>query len=307
MNYFILILIILVSVCLIQIRGNKEYFSILACPINPYITDRTPTEYIFSGNHQVIKNNCDTDKNKIEGFTNSVVGNKSVPRQIWIFYPFEKNSREWLDWGSRLYYESNTKLFDLSVQNLKDRTGWNIVVLHQKNMNQYIQIPSGLEDNELYIQAKILYQYGGLWLPAYSFPIKNIDNLRNKIETMIMPYIEGLFQVLPIMCIPGLKIWSQMSEYIINNPNRQPDYSDFNHLYYLANCNNVRLVDGRVFGMLDKKGRMITFLNLVSDTPPELTDDTFIVCINKIEEGRLNTQYVNYNAWFNQLVNTNTP
>jgi hypothetical protein len=303
MKYIILILIVLVSVFVLKMNSNKEFFSVLACPRNPYIIDRTPYEYIFSGNHKIIQNSCNKENKQIEHFT--TVGSNSISRIIWIYYPFNKNSREWLDWGSRLNYTPNPELFDMCVQNLKDKTGWNIVVLNQTNMNKYIKIPAGLEDNELFIQAKILYKYGGFWAPAYSFPIKNLDTLRNKVDKIIMPYIPDLHQVLPIMCISGLKIWSQMSDYIVTNPNRQSDFSDFQYLYYIANCNKVNLVDGRVFGMLDKNGSMITFLNLVSDNPPELSNETFLVCINRIEEERLNTQYINYNGFFNKLIDHN--
>jgi hypothetical protein len=30
-----------------------------------------------------------------------------------------------------------------------------------------------------------------------------------------------------------------------------------------------------------------------------------LVCINKIEEKRLSSQFVNYNAWMNQLIKNN--
>jgi hypothetical protein len=298
MNYLILILIIgIVSFILVKTRENKELFSVLACPLNQYVTERTPTEYIFSGSFGS-KSSNQQNNDEMEGF----VGSKSIPRQIWIYYPYDKNSRHWLDWGSRLYYEQHTKLFDECIRNLRKKTGWNVFVLNQLTLPQFVKIPAGLEENELYIQSLILYKYGGLWLPAYSFPIKNLDELRGKVDNMIMPYIPDLNQPMPIMCVPGLKIWQQMSEYIMNTPNRTSDYSDFNHLYYLAKCNKVNLVDGRVFGMLDKNGRMITFLNLVSDSITDVSDETYLVCINKIEEKRLSSQFVNYNAWMSQLI-----
>jgi hypothetical protein len=295
MNYIILILIIgIVSFILVKTRENKELFSVLGCPINQYVTERTPTEYIFSGTF----GSKYANENEMEGF----VGDKSIPRQIWMYYPYDKKSRHWLDWGSRLYYEQHTKLFDECVRNLRKKTGWNVVVLNQLTLPQFVKIPAGLEENELYIQSVILYKYGGLWLPAYSFPIKNLDELRGKVDNIIMPYIPDLNQPMPIMCVPGLKIWQQMSEYIMNNPNRLSDYSDFNHLYYLANCNQVKFVDGRVFGMLDEKGRMITFLNLVSDSITDVSNETYLICVNKIEEKRFITQFVNYNAWISQLI-----
>jgi len=302
MKYIILILFIILYLIIHNSKSNNEFFSILRCPRNQYQIDRTPVEYIFSGNHKIIMNQCNIENNKIEYFMNQSIGSNHVERIIWIYYPFEKNSREWLDWGSRLYYHPDTKLFDICIQNLKEKTGWNIIVLNQINLKKYIKIPIGLENNELFIQAKILYQYGGFWSSAYSFPIKNLDILRSKVQNIIMPYIEDLHQVLPIMCKSGLKIWNEMCQYIIKNPNRQSDYSDFNHLYYLAYCNKVNFVDGRIFGLLDKKGRMITFLDLVSDVQPELSDETFIVCINKVEEKRLNTQFINYNRFCNNLI-----
>jgi hypothetical protein len=298
MNYIVLILIIgIVSFILVKTRENRELFSVLGCPLNRYILERTPIEYIFSGSFGSKYAN-QQNEDEIEGF----VGQNSVPRQIWIYYPYDKNSRHWLDWGSRLYYEQHTKLFGECVRNLRKQTGWNVVVLNQLTLPQFVKIPAGLEENELYIQSVILYKYGGLWLPAYSFPIKKLDELREKVDNIIMPYIPDLNQQMPIMCVPGLKIWKQMSEYIMNNPNRLSDYSDFNHLYYLANCNQVKMVDGRVFGMLDKKGRMITFLNLVSDSITDVSDETYLVCVNKIEEKRFISQFVNYNAWMNQLI-----
>ena len=57
-----------------------------------------------------------------------------------------------------------------------------------------------------------------------------------------------------------------------------------------------------VFGMLDKKGRMITFLNLVSDSTTDVTDETYLVCVNKIEEKRFISQFVNYNTLINQFM-----
>ena len=101
MNYIILILIIgVVSFILVKTRENKELFSVLGCPVNQYVTERTPTEYIFSGTF----GSKYANHNEMEGF----VGDKSIPRQIWIYYPYDKNSRHWLDWGSRLYYEQHT-------------------------------------------------------------------------------------------------------------------------------------------------------------------------------------------------------
>jgi hypothetical protein len=298
MNYFILILIIIVC-AIFLIKTKKEHFSLLACPLNPYITERTPTEYIFD---TTLFNRTKMVPMKTNPREHFVGQSTTVPRQIWIYYPFEKNSRNWLDWGSRLRYQPNTKLFEQCVVNLKKKTGWTVIVLNQQNLSKYATIPKGLEENELYIQSVIMHQYGGLWLPAYSFPVKNVDELRSFVKDIIIPYIPDLNQPLPVMCVPGLQLWAQMAEYIVKNPTPQNDYSDYAQLYYLATCNHVRMVDGRVFGMLDKTGRMITFLNLVSDSCSELADDTYLVCINKIEEERLSTQYIKYNSWYNHLL-----
>ncbi len=297
-NYLILILII--SVAVLFMKANKEHFSILACPLNRYQIERTPIEYIFDSSQRIISI---PKKTPPEHF----IGNAAtVPRQIWMYYPSEKNSRNWLDWGSRLRCEPNTQLFDQCVANLRKKTGWTVMVLNQNNLAKYANIPRGLEENELFIQSTILHQYGGLWLPAYSFPIKNVDDLRSEAVAsnggVIMPQIPNLNQTMPVMCVPGLKVWEQMAEYILKNPAPHNDFSDYNQLHYLAACNGVRMVDGRVFGMLDKNGRMLTFLNLVSDSCTDLSDDAYFVCINRIEEERLITQYVNTRAWYNALL-----
>lgn len=296
-NYLILILII--SFAVLLMKAKKEHFSILACPLNRYQIERTPTEYIFDSSRRIVSI---PKKVSSEHF----IGNAStVPRQIWMYYLSEKNSRNWLDWGSRLNCQPSTQLFDQCVANLRKKTGWTVIILNQHNLSKYVDIPAGLEENELFIQSVIMHLYGGLWLPAYSFPIKNVDNLRSLVPSKgaVMPQIPNLNQTMPAMSVPGLKLWEQMVHYILKNPTPHNDYSDYKYLSDLtAACVGVRIVDGRVFGMLDKNSRMITFLNLVSDSCTDLSEDAYFVCINRIEEERLISQYVNTRAWYNSLL-----
>ena len=293
MNYYILLISIIILVCLaFSYHPLREHFwSCLGCPINSFELDPKPQKIIYADQTQQFLNKCETfvSQNSTKlGF------NQRIPKKVWIYYPYQKNSRHWWDYGSRLHYQQNSGLFHTSLQNLRRKLpGYDVVVLDQTNIEELTNIPVGLLENEMLIQATIMYKYGGIWLSAYSYPIRSIDWMLD--EKCLVCFVSYEWnKPSPSASLPGQKLWRDMIYYIAYNPLTYSDYSDFNKFWYFVNCNrkDLRLIDGRIFGLLDRQGRDITFINLTSQADTKLDPECCVVCIDKSEELRRDTQWI---------------
>jgi hypothetical protein len=228
-----------------------------------------------------------------------IVAEKPKPistKNAWIFYPYRKNARVWADYGSRLQYQPRPPLFEKTYTELSTALGthgWTLHILDQYTIPHFLEdIPIDLiGENELFIQAAIMYKYGGLWLAAYSFIIQPFDDLNDTNPGIILPLLDEVSIVLPVLSKPNLPVWRQLFDYIIKNPSFHGDfdeYVEYRRLLFSNENQYIRHVDPRVFGLLNHRGEQITFLNYKTEISPL----TIFVNIDRKEEERRHTAYM---------------
>lgn len=217
-------------------------------------------------------------------------------KNAWIFYPYKKNTRVWADYGSRLQYQPRSPLFEKTYTDLSNALtthGWTLHVLDQYTIPLYLEdIPLDLiGENELFIQAAIMYKYGGLWLSAYSYILQPFEDLDNNNPGITLPLLEDVSIVLPLFSKPHLPVWRQLIDYITKNPSFCSDFDEYveYHRLLFSNKNNyIRHVDPRVFGLINHRGEQITFLNYKT----EISSISLFVNIDRKEEERRETAYM---------------
>lgn len=311
MRYFISLILLLIIISYVLGKKSKaEHFTEFKSVYNKFrVNNCAPQEYIFADQVAIFKNDCfpsnsaslkneNCDKNRETFVSSSLISNNysAIPKRVWIYYPYEKGARQWTSFGGRLNWENKPELFKLTVSKLKKNLGmtWDVVILDQTNIQDYIKLPTCLYGNELLIQAAVLNKYGGVWLPSYSYLLRDLTPLLNGAD-VIYPYIPGWNKVLPILSKPNQRVWREMADYILANPNKGSDYSDFNKLeQIMTGCSVVKKVSGDMLGVLDGHGNAITFLNLASDNNTYMNPSAFLVSIPREEEERRETAYLLY-------------
>jgi hypothetical protein len=228
-----------------------------------------------------------------------IVAEKPKPittRNAWIFYPYRKDARVWADYGSRLQYQPRPPLFEKTYTELSNALtthGWTLHILDQYTIPHFLEdIPLDLiGENELFIQAAIMYKYGGLWLSAYSYILQPFDDLYNSNSGITIPLLDEVSIVLPLLSKPHLPVWRQFFDYIIKNPSFRGDfdeYVEYRRLLFSGKNNYIRCVDPRVFGLMNHRGEQITFLNYNMEISPV----SVFVNIDRKEEERRETAYM---------------
>ena len=228
-----------------------------------------------------------------------IVAEKPKPistKNAWIFYPYRKNARVWADYGSRLQYQSRPPLFEKTFADISgalNTHGWTLHILDQYTIPQFLEdIPLDLiGENELFIQAAIMYKYGGLWLSAYSYILQPFDDLNDANPGITIPLLDDVSIVLPVLSKPNLPVWRQLFDYIIKNPSFRGDfdeYVEYRRLLFSNKNNYIRHVDPRVFGLLNHRGEQVTFLNYKEKISPL----SIFINIDRNEEERRHTAYM---------------
>jgi hypothetical protein len=228
-----------------------------------------------------------------------IVAEKPKPistKNAWIFYPYRKNARVWADYGSRLQYQPRPPLFEktfVDISTALSTHGWTLHILDQYTIPHFLEdIPLDLiGENELFIQAAIMYKYGGVWLSAYSYILQSFDDLNDANPGITIPLLDDVSIVLPLVSKPNLPVWRQLVDYIIKNPSFRGDfdeYVEYRRLLFSNKNQYIRHVDPRVFGLLNHRGEQITFLNYKTEISPL----TIFVNIDRKEEERRETAYM---------------
>ena len=114
---------------------------------------------------------------------------QSKNRKLWIHIPFEKNSRKWINFGSRTSTDLNLAYMTLCVKSIIDHCGENydIFIIDDTNFSNLLnddidmsKLSGALKEKYRELSMlKVLYNYGGVILPPSLFlknSIKRIDN-----------------------------------------------------------------------------------------------------------------------------------
>ena len=242
-------------------------------------------------------------------FKNYINLNHITNQKIFIHIPYEKNERNWINFGSRSSKELNNDLIVLSIRSIIETCGeqYTIVLYDNTCVGELIQeineedlcnikhpeMLSGidLKQWESYCKAKILYKYGGIVMNPY-FIFKHCPN-----DELFCP---ELFTITHLTN-EGFNVSNQTiiptSCYLMSAPKNNSDVEIYiKYLQYL--CTNHYTIDHKKFdksfeslyalnsydpkliGCLDKNNNIIYTNDIMSDKMIELNYNHFCLFIN---------------------------
>jgi hypothetical protein len=235
---------------------------------------------------------------------------KSNKPILWVHLTFEKNSRNWLHYGSRSNLCLNQPYFLLTLKSIinKCNDSFNICLIDDRAFNKVIpgwshDVSSMANPLRCHMRklamAKLMYYYGGMSLPA-SFictrDVKSLYNLGlNKTEMFCGELkssgnINDYRDTFPNNLIMGCKKESkQMKKYINFLENLvSRDYT--NEMDFTDECNRwiysqfldkkIFILDGKYFGVKDQNNNLITIDQLFENKEINLSSKCYGVFIN---------------------------
>ena len=228
---------------------------------------------------------------------------------LWIYIPYEYNSRDWLNFGSRSSFDLNQPYLYLTVRSIinKCSDSFNITIIDDKAF--YKLLPgwsfnlSGIPDPILgnlrqLALMKILYRYGGLLCPVSFLCMRNLYDLyengtaggkmflcekldRNITSTTMYFYPTTTFCGSP----KGNATLFALIDFIQRTTSR--DYSadvtflgDFDRwCNSQIRENKMNSINGKYIGVKDFNDNQILLENLMSNQYLKLCDDTYGILI----------------------------
>lgn len=213
---------------------------------------------------------------------------------LWIHIPYELNSRSWDSFYSRSNDNLNLPFVNLTIQSIINKCGnsFKICLIDDKSFNNLIpgwnvdlnRVGSPIKEKIRYLAAlKLLFNYGGLYLPKSFLCLKNLLELHNNNLKEYDSYIfENINKIhtnnqLPFFPDPnfiGAKKNSETIESYIRDieiliSKDQSDESYFlgemnKYCYKYINSGLMKLVDGKYIGIKDKNNDPILLETLFS-------------------------------------------
>lgn len=116
---------------------------------------------------------------------------KSKKPILWIYVPYEYNSRDWLSWGSRSSFDLNQPYLYLTVRSIIKNCdkSFTICIIDDTSFQKLIpdwsidmkRISSPISDNiRILALMKLLYIYGGMICPLSFLCMKDLIGIYNK-------------------------------------------------------------------------------------------------------------------------------
>ena len=214
---------------------------------------------------------------------------QSKNRKLWIHIPFEKNSRKWINFGSRTSTDLNLAYMTLCVKSIIDHCGENydIFIIDDTNFSNLLnddidmsKLSGALKEKYRELSMlKVLYNYGGVILPPSLFlknSIKRIDNpniwyvseIGNQFNVSYLP-------TYPTQLLMGSnKHNDQLIEYITHySENIKNDFGEESlHFSNYLKKHKVELLDGKIIGVKDKNNTPIMLEDLMENKPIQLDE-----------------------------------
>ena len=223
-------------------------------------------------------------------FYNESYVKQSKRRKLWIHIPFEKNSRNWDNFGSRTSTDLNLAYMILCMKSIIDYCGssYDIVIIDDTNFSDLLKndidmskLSGALKDKyrEMCLM-QILYEYGGVMVPSSLFLRKNIKEIDrpdvwyvveigNQENVAHSPmYPATIFTGSPAKN-PELQAYIQYySEEIKNDFGEQSLHFSKNYM----RTNNISYLDGKLIGVKDKFDKPIKLEDLMENRKLLLDD-----------------------------------
>ncbi len=208
---------------------------------------------------------------------------ESKRRKLWLHIPFEKNSRNWTNFGSRTSTDLNLAYMMLCMKTIIDYCGssYDIIIIDDtnfpdllKNDIDMLKLSGSLKDKyrELCLM-QILYKYGGIIVPPSLYLQQNIKEIDNPSVWFVAEITNtqnvSYAPICPSTIFTGSPANnSQLNEYIqYYSDEIANDFGEhslhFNHNYMKKN--NIYKLDGKMIGVKDKFNKPITIDDLMEN------------------------------------------
>lgn len=242
----------------------------------------------------------------------------SKRRKMWIHVPSERNSRFWLDMGSRSSTNINLPYMSICVKSIIDwcAQSYDIIIFDDSN------IPDILESNDVDLGKisgplltkyremcllKILYKYGGVLVPPTMFLRTNLadidktndDNIWYVTDNVNTQHVSMSTRMPSVLLSGSNRNNAQLKAYISFLDETLVSDFDEDSIHFQKNYlreNNVQVIDGSVIGTKDAYGNNITIDHLMSTKPIQFASNNIGLYIPSDELLR-RRQY----QWFNRL------
>jgi hypothetical protein len=215
---------------------------------------------------------------------------QSKRRKLWIHIPFEKNSRNWANFGSRTSTDLNLAYMILCMKSIIDYCGssYDIIIIDDTNFPNLLKTDIDMSKLSGALKEKyremclmqILYEYGGVMVPPSLYlrkSIKEVDRpdvwyvaeIANQSNVAYSPmYPATIFAGAPAKNAE-LKAYIQYySEEIKNDFGEQSLHFSKNYM----RTHNIAYLDGKLIGVKDKFDKPIKLEDLMENKPILLDD-----------------------------------
>jgi hypothetical protein len=214
----------------------------------------------------------------------------SKRRKLWIHVPYEKNSRNWINFGSRTSYEINCSYIILCIKSIIDHCGdtFDIIIIDDTNFPDLLntdidilKLSGALKQKYRELSLlQVLNTYGGVIVPPSLFLHKSIK----KIDNEKIWYVVELFNTtnvaysntFPSTLFTGSsKNNPELEKYINYYSNEIKNDFGEQSLHFNANYmrkNNIPYLDGKIIGVKNKYNNTIKLEDLMENKHIELCE-----------------------------------
>ena len=208
---------------------------------------------------------------------------ESKRRKIWLHIPFEKNSRNWYNFGSRTSTELNLAYMMLCMKSIIDYCGstYDIIIIDDTNFTDLLKndidmlkLSGSLKDKYREVcLMQILYKYGGIIVPPSLYLHKNIKEIDDPSIWYVVEITNkqnvSYAPICPSTIFTGSQANNvQLNDYIKHySDEMKNDFGEYS-LHFSDNYmkkHNINRLDGKLIGVKDKFNKPITIEDLMEN------------------------------------------
>lgn len=255
----------------------------------------------------------------------NVLGKSKKPI-LWIHIPYEYNSRNWVNFGSRNTYDLNQPYLYLTIKSILSKCdkSFKICIVDDTSFKKLIPnwdinmsiISSPVLNNiRTYGMMRLLYLYGGLICPMSFLCMKNLHDLyttgthhhkmflcelvnRNITSTLMDFYPSITFCGAPPKCEMVNKLCNYIQTIISTDTTSETKFLGQFDRWCMSHIskNRINLIDGIYIGTKDINSKQIILDDLLSSEYLKLYNNTYGILIPSTEL----LERINY-EWFIQM------
>jgi len=238
---------------------------------------------------------------------------KSKKPILWLYVPYEYNSRNWLSFGSRNSYDLNQPYLYLTVRSIINHCDKDFTIcivddnsfaklLPTWNMNMTMMSDPILSNVRKLGLMNLIYKYGGLLCPISFLCIKNLIGLYTKgtrgnkmfvCETLDRNITSTTYDYYPNLCFCGAPKECEMLNSLIDFITRttSTDYTaesvflgEFNRwINSRVQKGQINMIDGAEIGIKNAHGKAILLEDLMSNHYLDIYKNTYGILIPSSE------------------------